>query len=105
MMALTAREWILLPKEEQEIRGKELSREECRKLRMELSEIHFTEEEKRQMTEEEKYKFTHPRELTEEEKERNSKAQFHVMQEFGLLPKDITWEEWRSRGCPLNWRK
>ena len=92
-MALTAREWILLPKEEQEIRGKELSREECRKLRMELSEIHFTEEEK------------HPRELTEEEKERNSKAQFHVMQEFGLLPKDITWEEWRSRGCPLNWRK
>ena len=69
-MALTAREWILLPKEEQEIRGKELSREECRKLRMELSEIHFTEEEKRQMTEEEKYKFTHPRELTEEEKEK-----------------------------------
>ena len=34
---LTAREWILLPQEEQIKRGKELSPEECRKLRMELS--------------------------------------------------------------------
>ena len=45
-MALTAREWLLLPKEEQRERGEELSSEECRKLRMELSEIYFTEEEK-----------------------------------------------------------
>ncbi len=49
-MALTAREWILLPKKEQEKRGPELSAEECRKLRMELSECYFTEEEKEQMT-------------------------------------------------------
>ena len=53
-MALTAREWLLLPKEEQRERGEELSSEECRKLRMELSEIYFTEEEKCQMTEEQK---------------------------------------------------
>lgn len=103
-MALTAREWLLLPKDEQEVRGKELSMEECRKLRMELSEVHFTEEEKLQMTEEEKYKFTHPRKMTEEEKEKNSRSQFFVMQEFGLLPKNISWEEWRNRGFPLNWR-
>ena len=89
-MALTAREWLLLPKDEQEVRGKELSMEECRKLRMELSEVHFTEEEKLQMT--------------EEEKEKNSRSQFFVMQEFGLLPKNISWEEWRNRGFPLNWR-
>ena len=81
-MALTAREWLLLPKDEQEVRGKELSMEECRKLRMELSEVHFTEE----------------------EKEKNSRSQFFVMQEFGLLPKNISWEEWRNRGFPLNWR-
>lgn len=103
-MALTAREWLLLPKDEQEVRGKELSMEECRKLRMELSEVHFTEEEKLQMTEEEKYKFTHPRKMTEEEKEKNSRSQFFVMQEFGLLPKNISWEEWRNRGFPFNWR-
>lgn len=40
-MALTAREWLLLPKDEQRERGKELSAEECRKLRMELSEIYL----------------------------------------------------------------
>lgn len=104
-MGLTAREWLILPKEEQMKRGKELSEEECRKLRMEFSEFHITEEEKEKLTEGQKYRFIHPRKLTEEEKERNSKAQFHVMQEFELLPKDITWEEWKSRGCPLNWRK
>lgn len=102
-MALTAREWLLLPKEEQEKRGKELSAEECRKLRMELSEIHFTEEEKSQITGEQKYQFTHPVKLTEEEKERNSKGQFGILQEFGILPRDITWEEWMERGYPLNW--
>ena len=52
-MTLTAREWLLLPKSEQMQRGKELSPEECFKLRMELSEIHFTEEEKQKMTKEE----------------------------------------------------
>ena len=55
-MSLTAREWLLLPKQEQQRRGKELSSEECFKLRMDLSEIHFTEEEKMKMTDEEKEK-------------------------------------------------
>lgn len=66
-MGLTAREWLLLSKEEQEARANELSAEECRKLRMELSMIHFTEDRKAQMTEEEKSKFTNPKEYTQEE--------------------------------------
>ena len=40
-MSLTAREWLLLPKQEQQRRGKELSSEECFKLRMDLSENSF----------------------------------------------------------------
>lgn len=45
-MALTARELLLLPAAEQEKRKGELTPEECFKLRMELSMIHFSEEEK-----------------------------------------------------------
>lgn len=67
-MALTAREWLLLPEKEMEKRKGELSKEECAKLRLELDMIHFTEDEKKQMTEEEKYHFTHPQERTVEEK-------------------------------------
>ncbi len=105
-MGLTAREWLLLPREDQDVRGPELSPEECRKLRMELSEIHFSEEEKQSMSEEEKYKFTHPRQLTEEEILNNKKSSFHVMRDlFGLLPKELTFEEWNEKGCPLNWKE
>ena len=81
---LTAREWILLPKSEQEKRKHELSKEECRKLRLELSMVHFTEEEKMTMSEEAKRKFTHAKERTAEEKEDfNKKVQkiFKEMQE------------------------
>lgn len=53
-MKLTAREWLLLPEAEQMQRGKELSPEECFKLRMELSEVNFTEEEKQKLTKEER---------------------------------------------------
>lgn len=67
-MALTAREWLLLPRAEQEERKGELSPEECFKLRMELSMIHFTEEEKINMSDEKRYDFTHPKQMTEEEK-------------------------------------
>ena len=51
---LTAREWILLPQEEQIKRGKELSPEECRKLRMELSIPKFVTIGDGELTEEEK---------------------------------------------------
>lgn len=73
-MALTAREWLLLPKDEMEARKGELSKEECAKLRLELDAIHFTEEEKVLMTNNEKYRFTHPENKTDGEKERFNKA-------------------------------
>ena len=81
-MSLTAREWLLLPKQEQQRRGKELSSEECFKLRMDLSEIHFTEE----------------------EKEKNARSSFDVMKQFGILPQEATYDEWKKRGRPLNWK-
>lgn len=59
-MALTAREWLLLPEEEQKRRGPELSPHECFLLRTELSWVHFTEEQKRNMSKEEKEKFLNP---------------------------------------------
>ncbi len=67
-MSLTAREWILLPREEQEKRKGELSPEECFKLRIELSEIHLSEEQKKNLSPEVKERFIHPKERTEEEK-------------------------------------
>lgn len=67
-MALTAREWLLLPAAEQEKRKGELTPEECFKLRMELSMIHFSEEEKKYMSDKKRYDFTHPKQMTEKEK-------------------------------------
>ena len=66
-MKLTAREWLLLPEAEQMQRGKELSPEECFKLRMELSEVNFTEEEKQKLTKEERERFINPPQKTDEE--------------------------------------
>lgn len=68
-MSLTAREWLLLPKEEQEHRKSELSKEECAKLRLELDMIHFTEDEKKNMSQEKREAFLHPRKYTKEERE------------------------------------
>lgn len=69
-MKLTAREWLLLPEAEQMQRGKELSPEECFKLRMELSEVNFTEEEKQKLTKEERERFINPPKRTDEEIEK-----------------------------------
>lgn len=67
-MALTAREWLLLPKDEQEQRSHELSSHECFLLRTDLEYIRFTEEEKKNMSAEKREKFLHPKIYTEEEK-------------------------------------
>ena len=53
-MSLTAREWLLLPQEEQEKRGAELSSHEAFLLRHCYEYIHFTEEEKLNMSKEER---------------------------------------------------
>lgn len=81
---LTAREWIILPKAEMEARKGELSAQECARLRLELDMIHFTEEEKAQMTEEEKKRFIYSKKETPAESEEfSSKVQwiFRKMQE------------------------
>ena len=102
-MKLTAREWLLLPEAEQMQRGKELSPEECFKLRMELSEVNFTEEEKQKLTKEERERFINPAQKTDEEIEKNNRTTFKVLQNWKILPKDITFEEWIKAGKPLNY--
>ena len=102
-MKLTAREWLLLPEAEQMQRGKELSPEECFKLRMELSEVNFTEEEKQKLTKEERERFINPPKRADEEIEKNNRTTFKVLQNWKILPKDITFEEWIKAGKPLNY--
>lgn len=68
-MALTAREWLLLSEDEQQRRKNELSPHECFLLRTDLEYIHFSEEEKKNISPEKKEAFLHPKERTEEEKE------------------------------------
>ena len=68
-MALTAREWLLLPENEQQRRKNELSDHECYLLRTELEYIHLTEEEKKNMSPEKREKFLHPNERSKKEKE------------------------------------
>lgn len=81
-MSLTAREWLLLPQKEQENRKTELSAHECFLLRTDLSMIHFSEEDKRKMSEQEKGKFLHPREYTPEEKEIFNKNCMEIFKEM-----------------------
>lgn len=38
-----------------------------------------------------------------EEKEKCTKADFDIMKQWKLLPKEATYEEWMRRGRPLNW--
>lgn len=68
-MALTAREWLLLPKVEQERRKEELSSRECYLLRTDLEYVRFSEDEKKNMTQEKREAFLHSGEYTEAEKE------------------------------------
>lgn len=80
-MALTAREWLLLPRGEQERRKSELSSHECFLLRTDLEYIGFTEDEKKNMPSEKREAFLHPREYTEKEKTAfNQKCQDIFMQ-------------------------
>ena len=40
---------------------------------------------------------------TPEEKEKCTKADFDIMKQWKLLPKEVTYEDWMRRGRPLNW--
>ena len=68
-MNLTAREWLILPEAEQISRAHELSPHECFLLRTVYAYIHFTEEQKMTMTEQEKHDFVNPPQKSPEELE------------------------------------
>ena len=76
-MKLTAREWLLLPEAEQM--------------------------EKQKLTKEERERFINPPKRTDEEIEKNNRTTFKVLQNWKILPKDITFEEWIKAGKPLNY--
>lgn len=96
-MSLTAEEWLALPIEEGNRRGNELSPHECFRLRTECSmmprgpEFYPNGPVKR-------------KKLTQEEIQKKKENEFLVMKEFGMLPNDLTFEEWNNAGTPLNWK-
>lgn len=94
-MALTAKEWLLLPKEEQEKREKELSLHECYLLRSIYDHCHFTEEQKNNMTEKEKEEFL--KEPTKEEQEASIKSQEEVLRGWGLLESGEILDDWYDK--------
>ncbi len=65
---LTAREWLLLPEEEQKQRKNELSSYESFLLRTELAYSYFTDEEKLSLSEKQKKEFIYQKKYTDEEK-------------------------------------
>lgn len=81
-MALTAREWLLLPLVEQKRRAEELSAHECFLLRTVLSYIHFSEEEKETMSLEDKKAFLSRGNKKPEEVKKMQQEQEKILQEF-----------------------
>ena len=65
-MAFTAREWLILPEKEQKERAHGLSPHECFGLRTSYAYVHYTEEERANLAEEQRQRITNPpkRELT-----------------------------------------
>lgn len=94
-MALTAKEWLLLSKEEQEKREKELSPHECYLLRSLYDHCHFTEEQKNNMTQEEKEEFL--REPTKKEQEASIKSQEEILRGWGLLEAGEILDDWYDK--------
>jgi len=102
-MSLTAKEWLLLPEDEQIKRADEVPPHECFLLRVLYAEVHFTEEQKANITQEERDEFL--RDPTEEEILRGKHASFDAMKMFEMIPEEVTFEEWQKAGCHVGWRK
>ena len=101
-MSLRAKEWLLLPEDEQKIRADEVSPHECFLLRTQYAEIHFTEEEKVNMTQEERDEFL--KLPTEDEILEDKKHGLRQMKLLKLIPEEVTYEEWEKAGCPIGWK-
>lgn len=102
-MSLTAKEWLLLPEDEQIRRANEVPPHECFLLRTQYTEIHFTEEEKENMTQEEKDNFLSK--PSEEKITARKHASFEAMKTFEMIPEKVIYEDWEKAGCPVGWRK
>ena len=102
-MSITAKEWLLLPEDEQIKRADEVSSHECFLLRTQYAEIHFTEEEKANMTQEEKDNFLSK--PSEEKITARKHASFEAMKTFEMIPEKVTYKEWEKAGYPIGWRK
>ncbi len=81
-MALTAREWLLLSEQEQKERAGELSQHECFLLRTELSHFHFSEEDKKSLSREQRDSFLHPPKYTAEELESQREKNHCIFREM-----------------------
>lgn len=101
-MSLSAKEWLLLPEDEQKRRADEVSSHECFLLRTQYAEIHFTEEEKANMTQEDRDNFL--RKPSEEEITARKHASFKAMKIFEMIPEEVTYEEWEKAGYPIGWK-
>ena len=101
-MGLTAREWIWLPRDEQERRKGELSQHECFLLRTRYDDVHPTEKEKASLTQEAKERML--QKPSEEEKKKKKESDLKVMKMFGLIPEQVTFEEWENAGYPIGWK-
>ena len=76
-MGLTAREWIWLPRDEQERRKGELSQHECFLLRTRYDDVHPTEKEKASLTQEAKERML--QKPSEEEIRKSKESDLKVM--------------------------
>lgn len=97
-MALTALEWLALPEEERKRRGEELSSHECFLLRtvyefMPKGPEHYPNGPLQR------------KEPTEEEMEKFRRDRFTVFRAWGTIPQEVTYDEWKGKGCPLTWKK
>lgn len=101
-MSLRAKEWLLLPEDEQKRRADEVSPHECFLLRTHYAEIHFTEEEKANMTQEERDEFL--KLPTEDEILEDKKNGLRQMKLLKLIPDEVTYEEWEKASYPIGWR-
>lgn len=81
-MALTAREWLLLPEQEQKERAGELSHHECFLLRTELSHFHFSEEAKKSLSREQRDSFLHSPQYAAEELESQREKNHRIFREM-----------------------
>ena len=80
----------------------ELSQHECFLLRTRYDDVHPTEKEKASLTQEAKERML--QKPSEEEIRKSKESDLKVMKMFGLIPEQVTFEEWENAGYPIGWK-